>query len=197
MALSVAVAVLYPAMIHWGIVHGKASYLAMTWLAILAVRLSVVVRKEGFSAKPYLPLVGIAIASAGLAAFALFVDARVLLHIPTAVNLMLFLHFSYSYCHPPTIVETFARADFPVMPENALKYCERVTLVWCGALLLGAGVSYLLAQHGSRRTWIAWSSAGIYVYYGIIFGVEFIYRQSRIPGFQQALEAMTASDAGR
>ena len=186
--ISVCLAVLYPLFIHLGIDHVSPRLLALLLLAVVAIRALIALRSRGLNLKAFLPFVLIGVASA--LTVLLSDNARVLLHIPTLVNAGLCLVFLRSYFHPPTMIEHFARLEFPVMPANAIDYCRRVTLVWAASFLLCTAICFYLAQFGPRRLWLIWSSIGIYAYHGLVFGTEYLVRRRQVPKFEAAIAAM-------
>lgn len=192
--LSAAFAVLYPLFIHLGIAHVAPQHLAILVLVIAVLRLLVTRKRKSLNLKAFTPFVLVGLASAVIVFFSN--NALLLLHIPTLVNLGLFIVFLRSYFRPPTVIENFARMEYPVMPENAVRYCARVTLVWSASLLLCTCICFYLAQFGSRSTWLVWSSVGIYTYHGIVFGVEYLVRRTKTPGFDRAIEEMRAAEQG-
>lgn len=192
--LSAAFAVLYPLLIHMGVDYVAPQHLAILVVLVAGLRLYLVRKRKSMNLRAFMPFVLVGLGSAVIVFFT--DNALVLLHIPTFVNLGLFIVFLKSYLYPPTVIENFARMDYPVMPANAVRYCSRVTLVWSASLLLCTCTCFYLAQFGSRSAWLVWSSVGIYAYHGVVFGVEYLVRRTQIPAFDRALEDMRTAEQG-
>jgi uncharacterized membrane protein len=50
---------------------------------------------------------------------------------PLLVNLVFFSFFAISLLRPPTVIEKIARRQNPDLPDRAIAYTRRVTMVWC------------------------------------------------------------------
>jgi uncharacterized membrane protein len=67
----------------------------------------------------------------------------------------------------------------PNLPDEEVGYCRKLTGVWALALVLAAALGLLLGAKASPELWAAWSGVGCYLYVGIFFGAELLYRQFR------------------
>jgi uncharacterized membrane protein len=94
---------------------------------------------------------------------------------PIAVNFVLLAFFFISLIYPPSLAERFARIKNPDLPEKAVDYCRKVTLVWCFFFIINAGLSFA-TLHFSTEVWTVYNGFISYLLIGLLFTVEFIYR---------------------
>jgi uncharacterized membrane protein len=117
-------------------------------------------------------------------------DSRFVLQIPTLANLGFLGIFVSSLIFPPNMIERFARQEFSVMPDNAIRYCRVVAICWCFVIGLNTGICAWLAYFGPHKTWLAWTTLGSYIFLGTVFAVEYLIRMRFKPSFDVAVEAM-------
>jgi len=106
-------------------------------------------------------------------------DPIALLIAPTLLSFGLLAVFVRSLIKTESIVERFARVQFPVLSEAQEHYCRRVTVVWCGFFLVNGSVALWLAIARSTQEWVLYTGFVSYVLVGLLFVSEFIYRQWR------------------
>ncbi|MDR2105410.1 MAG: hypothetical protein LBP51_06625 [Deferribacteraceae bacterium] len=94
---------------------------------------------------------------------------------PIAVNLVLLLFFSLSLIYPPSAAERFARLKQPDIPNVAVQYCRKVTIVWCLFFIFNASVSFATTRF-STQVWTIYNGFASYILIGLLFAVEFGYR---------------------
>jgi uncharacterized membrane protein len=124
-------------------------------------------------------LVGSVILSTGLSN-----DERMLLLAPAAVNLALLAGFGRTLWAGPPLVETLARLQVPDLPDDEIRYCRSVTLVWCGFFALNASISAWLAFAATRQTWAIYTGFLAYLLVGLLFACEFVVRSWRFGRYQ-------------
>ena len=56
---------------------------------------------------------------------------RLFLLVPVAVNAVAFWVFARTLRRGPSMIETLARLQDPVLPEGGVEHCRRVTIAWC------------------------------------------------------------------
>jgi uncharacterized membrane protein len=172
---------LYPFAVYLGLNYISPFWLALTLLVLLISRL--VMLRGVMNKMPWLlpatVLGGLAIITT------LFTDSPMGFQLyPLMVNFAMLAVFGYSYLKPPTVIETFARLQQPNLPEQAVSYTRKVTLVWCGFFIVNASISLYTALYTSFKVWTIYNGLVSYILIGILFTVEFIVRlfvQKRYP----------------
>ncbi|MDX2319222.1 MAG: hypothetical protein QNK26_01360 [Moritella sp.] len=164
---------LYPFGVYLGLNYISPFWLALVLLALLLCRL--VMLRGALNKMPWLLP---ATALGGLAIIiSLFTDTNIGFKLyPLMVNFAMFAVFAYSYCKPPTVIETFARLQDPNLPEHALSYIRKVTLVWCGFFIINASISLYTALYSSFKVWTLYNGFIAYILIGSLAGIEFIVR---------------------
>ena len=185
--------VLYPILIYFGFLHLQPRLLAVLVIAFAATRF--LFQKKGRSrrqliqtSKNLLPFLTVGL---GVGAIVWITDdSRFVLQIPTLANLGFLAIFVSSLFFPPNIIERFARQEFEVMPDNAIRYCRIVAIVWCMVIALNSGICAWLAHFGPHKAWLAWTTLGSYVFLGAVFGIEYLIRMRLKYSFDAAMQAM-------
>lgn len=123
-----------------------------------------------------------------LALGAILDDPRFLLAYPSLVNAALLVHFAWSLRSVP-IAERFARmeAGDEELEASALRYCRRVTVVWCAFFVVNGGIATALAAWAPRAAWAAYTGGVSYVLVGLVFAVEYVIRKARFGRFGPGL----------
>jgi len=164
---------LYPFAVYLGL-----NYVSPFWLALglLALLLSRLVMLRGVLNK--MPWLLPATALGGLAIVtSLFTDSDIGFKLyPLMVNFAMLAVFAYSYLKPPTVIETFARLQDPNLPEHAVNYTRKVTLVWCGFFIINASISLYTALYSSFKVWTIYNGFIAYILIGSLCAVEFVIR---------------------
>jgi peptidoglycan-N-acetylglucosamine deacetylase len=112
-------------------------------------------------------------------------DPRYLLAYPSLVNAALLVHFAWSLRTVP-VAERFARLeakDPGQLDATALRYCRRVTIVWCAFFVLNGGIATALAIWAPRAVWAAYTGGISYLLVGLLFASEYVVRRSRFGRF--------------
>lgn len=86
-----------------------------------------------------------------------------------------------------SVVEGIARAQLGSLDAVEIRYCRRVTAVWCAFFLCNALITAVLAR-GPIEAWVLYTGLIAYVAIGTLFSVEYCYRQWR---FRRYLGAPT------
>jgi uncharacterized membrane protein len=84
--------------------------------------------------------------------------------------------FAWSLISPPSLIERFARLRYPELPDGAVRYCRKVTVIWAVWLTLNGVIAAVLALKGEVQIWALWTGAVSYVISGSLFLGEFGYR---------------------
>ncbi len=160
---------LYPLLIYTGVERLEPRWLALLLLAVALLR-AVSARQSWW----WFAALGAAL----LAALSMFGNSLLPLKLyPLLVNLLLLLVFAASLRFPPPIIERLARLSEPELPPRAVRYTRRVTEVWCGFFVLNGGLSLLTALYASEAVWALYNGLISYLMMGLLFGVEWLFRQ--------------------
>lgn len=105
--------------------------------------------------------------------------------IPVLIQLMLMFLFGQTLLKGkgPSLVETFARLEFPQFPDYVSPYCRTVTIIWTSFFAMNAVISTVLAVWGTNYWWALYNGVLMYVLMGVLAIVEYIYRHYRFPDF--------------
>lgn len=95
---------------------------------------------------------------------------------PVAVNGVLLFVFAESLTATP-MVERFARLKHKDLPEHAVRYCRKVTAVWCVFFVVNGLIAFDTAFFRSDEWWALYNGAISYVLIGIMMAGEFIIRK--------------------
>lgn len=183
---------LYPILVYVGLTRFQPRYIAMMLIVLFLVRIVMIREYRRPGMRPLLVILFAVVVTGGIVMIS---NAYLpLLVNPAIINCCAFLVFGYSLLRPPTIVEQFAQADFPILPPNCVTYCRRVTSVWCIFFFVNAAVSLHSALFWPKHYWALYNGLISYILVGLIFVVEYICRRAMIPHFQAALAAMNAVD---
>lgn len=95
------------------------------------------------------------------------------------INTVLMIAFAYSLIRPPSIIESFARMQVKDLPEEAVVYCRTVTWVWIGFFFLDSLLVIYISLVGTMFHWLILTGVINYIFVGMIFGGEWLYRRRR------------------
>jgi uncharacterized membrane protein len=123
------------------------------------------------------PLAGVA----SLIGLAVWLDeARLFLLLPVGISVLLGLAFGRTLFGPdPTMVETFARLQVGELPDDEVRYCRRLTVLWCAFFAANAAVAAWLALRGSVAQWALYTGIVSYALIGSLLVGEMVYRYWR------------------
>lgn len=110
---------------------------------------------------------------------ALWNQASALLYLPFLISLNLGVSFGYSLFSPPSMVEVFARMYVNDLPDEVIRYCRRVTLIWVVFFALNATIAGLTAGYATLAVWSLYNGFIAYCAIGLLFTVELCYRYWR------------------
>lgn len=179
LALKVALWLLYPMIILFGLRVTEPRYVALVLAAALLLRRS----RGAARLLASLSRIDLAVVAGllSLAAATALTNSELLLRLyPAAVNLGMLVLFGLSLAFPPSMVERFARLGEPDLPEAGVCYTRRVTQVWCLFFVgNGAGAVYT-ALYAGREVWALYNGFIAYLLMGVLFGGEWLYRRCRV-----------------
>jgi uncharacterized membrane protein len=176
-----ALLILYPIAVWLGITAAGGRVVSLVVLGVLAVviPLRVVTARRSPHLRalvgPYLVLVVLAVLAA------VWRDPRFLFALPVLVNAGLLASFGGSLARGRTpIVESFARAVHGAdLPAEKVRYCRRVTGVWCVFFLLNGLTALWLAVAGPLRLWALYTGVVSYLLMAALFAGEYAVRRIR------------------
>ena len=77
-------------------------------------------------------------------------------------------------------MKRFARLRDPDLPDGAIEYCRKVTIVWTVFCLSNAMIAAATALWGSIEVWTFWNAGLSYVLLGtLVIGEMIVRRQVR------------------
>ncbi len=166
---------LYPLLVYLLLKHASPRFAGLAAMAVVVLRF----RVQGARFWRDLPwpqktIALLVMSMGGLAS--LFNSELVLRLMPVAISLGLLLLFAWSLHHPPSMIERFARAMDPALPDVAVAYTRRVTIVWCGFFLFNA-VCAGWTVFSSRELWLLYNGLLSYVLMGALFAAEWLCRR--------------------
>ncbi len=107
------------------------------------------------------------------------------------INVTMLFVFGSTLFMPPNIIFRFATLSDKSIKgssyeQNVYKYCQKVTVVWCGFFILNGTIAVLttfadkifgLTPEQARNAWAVYNGGISYVLMGTLFVVEFIVRK--------------------
>lgn len=194
-----ALSVLYPALVFCGLVFWDIS---PRRLSLLLIGLAFVLffnttqgRRGGAGAKGAPGEAGVKGASGALKDYALvvlmlacggvsfFADSLLFLEFyPVLVSLSLLAFFGISLWKKPSFAFRMACLGdrrVATSPERAFveRYCDRVTLAWCGFFVFNAAVATFTVFVGDSRIWSLYNGLISYILIGLFFAIEWTIRK--------------------
>ena len=169
----------YPALIYVALAAMEPRTAAICMLLVLLVRLAITSPSNlrGYAHAFRLPALAIA---AAILASAAWNDPRSLLATPAIVSFALLFTFVRSLVRGESIVESLARVQREdPLSWDEVRYCRRITALWCGFFLLNGSLALGLALSGNLEGWVLYTGLVAYLLMGILFLSEFVYRQWR------------------
>jgi uncharacterized membrane protein len=175
----------YPVAVYVGLTRfsarGLGSLLALLLLPGLVAKVRAA-RREDLLVALRLPLSIITL----LALAALLDDARFVFALPLLINLALLAQFWGSLRGTP-LVERFARMQQPELSPAQIRYCRRVTQVWCAFFVLNAGTSAALALWAPLAWWTLYNGLLAYGLIGLLAASEYVVRKARFREYGSGL----------
>jgi len=121
-----------------------------------------------------------------LALAALLILGSVYLHslmvklIPVGINLGMLYFFGKTLIRGPSLIEHFARLDFPDFKPGIAEYCRQVTIAWVVFFAINVVVVSGLALWASNEIWAFYNSVIFFIMMGLLFVAEYIIRHIRL-----------------
>jgi uncharacterized membrane protein len=96
---------------------------------------------------------------------------------PSFVNLGLLVAFGATLVKGPSMIEKFARTQYPDPPAHIVRYTRRVTQLWCAFFVANAAFSAWTALCWSPRSWSLYNGAIAYGVIGALIVGEIAWRK--------------------
>ncbi len=177
-ALRTALGLAYPFLVFGGLQVLEARWVALAIAVVFVAR--GLLGPVSFRAEQLRALVvPVLLVGAALAFSVLQNDAHALLLVPVAVNLALLVAFARSLVLGPPLVEVFARMQVPDLPDEEVRYCRSVTLLWCVFFLVNGAACAWFAFAASTWAWALYTGLISYLLIGLVFAAEFVVRSWR------------------
>lgn len=178
-ALLAVLALIYPLLVYFGLLHFSAQWIGIAITVLLMLRLLLLQLKLRTTLRKNLlpslyPAMVLAIVCA-LASAALNQTGALKL-IPVAINLACLIGFASTLRHPPSMIERFARLQEPHLSDIAIRYTRHVTIVWCGFFILNGSIALYTALYTEMKTWALYNGLIAYGLMGALFAGEYLVR---------------------
>ncbi len=164
------VVIAYPLAVYFGLHYLPAGSIALALCAILVIRL--LIQKQQVKALMLPIVVGIALTAGSFIAK----QNEWLLYYPVVINLTMLALFGYSLKQGPSMIERLARLKEPDLPDEAITYLNKVTLIWCGLFIFNGCMALYTALYTSIEIWTLYNGLIAYLLIGSLLGGEWLYR---------------------
>lgn len=180
--VQVLVGIAYPILIFLSLTWLEPREVAFVVLGLAALRLLSLRRGAAvaFAKEVWIPVALVGVVALGTA---IWNDPMGLLITPTLINAALLATFGTSLWAERPIVERFARLQAKDLSDAEVRYCRRVTKVWCGFFVANGSTALYLALARDVETWALFTGLISYLLVGMLFGGEYIYRHWRFRRF--------------
>ena len=98
-----------------------------------------------------------------------------LLFYPVLMNALGLVLFAGSLRTRP-IIERFARMKHPNLPPEGVRWCRKVTVVWCVFFVLNGSAALATVLSGDRDLWTLYNGFVSYLLMGLLFAGEWLLR---------------------
>lgn len=168
--LTAALLLVYPLAVWFGLTYLPPGMLAGLLCLLLLLRL--VLKRQQLSAMALPLFAGIALCAGSLLAK----RQDWLLYYPIVINLTMLGVFGQSLLRGPSMVERLARLGEPDLPDEAIPYLRRITVLWCLLFVVNGGMAFYTAQFTSLEIWTLYNGLIAYLLMGLLAGGEWLYR---------------------
>ena len=167
----------YPILVYLGLTYLGAGSVAMLLVAVAVLRLAIARPKKGQGALTMQLVLALAIAIA-IGILVLVSNSPVFLrYYPVCMNAMLLCLFGASLLRPPSMIERFARMRHAYLPDSAVRYTRKVTIVWCGFFLFNGAIAFYTSYAASLEYWALYNGMISYALMALLFIGEYLVRQ--------------------
>lgn len=167
-SLLVLLTVLYPFAVYFGLEHLQPRYLAVLLLFVFVMRLLLRPGK-GWQRRDSVLL---ALLSVFVALVFALNSREGLLFYPVLVNFFMLVSFAVTLFYPPSMIERFARVMDKNLPDPAIGYTRKVTMVWTAFFAANTLISGYTALFCSLEVWSLYNGLLAYGLVGFLFVAE-------------------------
>lgn len=96
---------------------------------------------------------------------------------PVAVNGVLLCTFAFSLMNPPSVIERLARLKDKNLPDKAIAYTRKLTIIWCCFFIANGLIALWTALAATDEIWALYNGFIAYVLIGLLLGGEVIVRR--------------------
>ena len=160
----------YPFVIYWGLQHYDIKILLLLVLFFISIRW---VSSDGIADRKV--IIATLLAVGGISF--IWGGQFGLKFYPVMMNLGFLVLFVSSLYSPMSIIERLARLKEPDLPEKAVAYTRKVTLLWSVFFLINGGIAAFTALWASDKVWMLYNGFIAYIMMGCLFAAEWLVRQ--------------------
>ena len=102
---------------------------------------------------------------------------QALLFYPVVVSMAGLFAFASSLIKPPSMIECFARLTDENLPEEAILYTRKVTMIWCLFFIINGCIALFTVLNGDYALWALYNGLLSYLLMGLLLAVEWFYRK--------------------
>lgn len=164
----------YPFAIYFGLNHFPLRYIALALAFIFLLRYIITKPQSHRSRKPI--IFATAIGLIACVAVIITNQSFAIRLYPVMMSLFMFALFFYSLSHPPTVIERLARLKTKALPDDAIDYLWKVTIVWCCFFVVNGAIALWTVLFASLATWTLYNGLLSYLLMGCLFIGELLFR---------------------
>lgn len=166
----------YPILVYFGLRFFEARAVAPVLVLVALGRW--IMSKRAVGAEPQMPQANIVIGASIILALATgLTNSQVYLeYYPLFMNIAMFALFFGSLLRPPSVVEQIARVSDPDLPEHAVAYTRKVTMVWCAFFVFNGSMALSTVLFGDLAIWAFYNGFVSYALMAMLFAGEYLLR---------------------
>lgn len=177
----VILSVIYPLWVYFSIQELTAQFFGLLIAAIALVKYIVAQDK---TSKHELILF---VASLGCAAFIMLSNSIYAIKLyPAVISIFMASLFAASLFNNESLIEKMARLSGKTITPIAKIYTKKLTGVWSILLLVNALIALYLTFFASTQAWALYSGLLAYIFFGVFFLAEMVYRRYFIAKYEPA-----------
>lgn len=168
-------AILYPALIFIGLKFFEPRIISLIFIAIAFFHFLSFKTQSKYPSYQKYGIMAIAILVAILTQISnqvLFIKIY-----PALVSIIFLIAFSSTLIKAPSMIERFARLYDKNLPQEAIPYTRKVTMVWCVFFVFNALISLYTTFYGSMELWTLYNGLISYLLMGALFAIEYLTRK--------------------
>jgi uncharacterized membrane protein len=172
--LRIILIIAWPFLVYFGLGRLEPRHLALLIVLVMVLRRETLAKARGLVLSDAI----IVLATLALVILIFILNSPfLLLMYPVVVSLALLAMFGLSVINPPTIVERIARTEDENLPEEAIVYTKKVTLIWCLFFAANAAIATVTALLDDRKYWLFYNGFLSYILVATIFVGEYLVRR--------------------